>query len=138
MNTRQRQSGMSIPGILAVMIMVGFFVMCGLRMSAPYFEYLSVKDIISNISGEHEADKKTIGQIRRKIGNMFNTNQIYELDYKDVEVYRKDGKTYIDGNYEVRVPIMGRIDAIMSFDDLIFQAGNPEPLEGAAIPTKKK
>ncbi len=137
MNTRQRQFGMSIPGILVIMIMVGFFAMCGLRMSAPYFEYLSVKKIISDISAGHDADKKSIRQIRRKIGDIFNTNQIYELDYKDVEVFRKNGKTYIDANYEVRVPIMGRIDAIMSFDDLIFQIGNPEPLEGDAIPTKK-
>ena len=43
MNTRQRQSGMSIPGILVIMIMVGFFVMCAIRMAPPYFEYLSVK-----------------------------------------------------------------------------------------------
>ncbi|MEH6634521.1 MAG: DUF4845 domain-containing protein [Halioglobus sp.] len=138
MITRQRQSGMSIPGILAILIMLGFFVMCGLRMAPPYFEYLSVKEIISNIAGEHDAKKMSVRQIRRKIANIFNSNQIYELHPKEVEIFRTDGKTYVDANYEVRLPVMGRIDMVLKFDDVFFVMGNPEPLVGAAIPKKPK
>ena len=38
-------------------------------------------------------------------------------------MFRKDGKTYIDARYEARIPVMGRIDAVMNFDDLEMQAG---------------
>jgi hypothetical protein len=119
---------MSIPGILAVMIMVGFFIMCAIRMSPPFFEYLSVRDIISRIAMEPGIEKESARQIRRRIANIFNTNQIYEIDAKEVEIYRRRGKTYIDANYEVRLPIVWRIDAVMKFDDLLYEAGNPEPL----------
>ena len=85
MNTRQRQSGMSIPGILVIMIMVGFFVMNAIRMAPPYFEYLSVKDIIRRIATDYEADKASVREIRVKIANVFNSNQIYELEPKDVD-----------------------------------------------------
>lgn len=124
MNTRQRQQGMSIPGIMMIMAMVGFFVMCAVRMTPPYFEYLSIREIISTIAREHKPEEEDIGDIRRRVARMFNTNQIYDLDYKDVEVFRKDGITYIDANYEKRVPIMGNVDAIMSFDDLKMVAGD--------------
>jgi hypothetical protein len=137
MKSRKRQAGMSIPGMLAVAIMVGFFVMCIIRMAPPYTEYLSVKDIIEQIVMEYEPETQSIGQIRRRIGNLFNTNQIYELNPKDVEVYRKDGKTYIDARYEVRIPVMGRIDAVLRFDDLIYVAGNPTPLTGLAAKPEK-
>jgi len=110
------------------MIMVGFFLMCAVRMSPPYFEYLSVKDIISRIANEHDSEKQGISQIRRKIADIFNTNQIYELDPREVEVYRRKGKTYIDASYEVRLPIMGRIDAVLKFDDLLFVTGSLEPI----------
>ena len=130
MITRQRQSGMSIPGMLAILIMVGFFAMCIIRMTPPYFEYLSVKRIISSISGDFEVEKTTIRDIRRKIDNQFNTNQVYLLQPREVEVYRKKGKTYIDSNYEVRLPIMGPIDAILSFNDLLYEAGQLEPMTG--------
>jgi len=115
---------------------VGFFLMCAIRMAPPYFEYLSVKDIIARIVMEPEAGNASIGQIRRKIDNIFNTNQIYELEPKDVEVYRKNGKTYVDASYEVRVPVMGRIDAVLRFDDLLYVAGSPTSVVATAA-TKK-
>ena len=137
MNTRQRQMGMSIPGMLAVAIMVGFFVMCIIRMAPPYTEYLSVKSIIEQVTMEFDPQTQSIGDIRRRIDFMFNTNQIYELEHKDVEVFRKDGKTYIDARYEVRVPVMGRIDAVLKFDDLLYVTGTPTPLTGLAAPKTK-
>ena len=81
---------------------------------------------------------QSIGDIRRRIDNMFNSNQIYELQPKEVEVFRKDGKTFIDASYEVRIPVMGRIDAVLKFDDLLYVTGNPTPLTGLAAPPNKK
>ena len=54
---------------------------------------------------------------------MFNTNQIYDLKARDIEVFNKDGRTYIDARYQHQVPIMGSIDAVMKFDDLEIETG---------------
>jgi hypothetical protein len=121
----RRQSGMSVPGMLIIASMVGFFVMNIIRMAPPYFEYLSVKEIVQKVALESDPETRTIGEIRRRITALFNTNQIYKLHPKDVEVYRKDGKTVIDATYEVRLPVMGRIDSVMKFDDLIYVVGSP-------------
>lgn len=123
MKMRQQQAGMSILGMLAIGIMVGFFVMCGLRLAPSYFEYLTVKDVVTKVATEYDADKKTIRELRRKMENLLNTNQVYDVDPKDIEIFRKDGKTYIDANYEARIHVMGRIDAVMSFDDLKLEVG---------------
>ena len=124
MNTRQRQQGMSVPAMMIVAAMVGFFVMCTLRMTPPYFEYLSVREIITTIAREHNPEEDSVADIRRRVAMMFNTNQIYDLAPKDVEVFVKDGETFIDANYEKRIPIMGIIDAVMKFEDLKVVAGN--------------
>ncbi|MCP5189784.1 MAG: DUF4845 domain-containing protein [Pseudomonadales bacterium] len=123
MKTHSRQQGMSIPGMLAVAAMVGFFIMCIVRMAPHYFEYLSVREIITKIAQEYDPDREGIADIRRRIETVFNTNQIYDLKPKDVEVFRKDGRTFIDARYEARVPIMGNVDAIMNFDDLEIETG---------------
>lgn len=127
MKMRHRQSGMSVIGILIIAVMLGFFVMCAMRMLPPYMEYLSVKKIVSETATEFDAGEGTVPDLRRRIGNLFNTNQIYALSPRDVKVYRKEGKTYIDANYEVRTPVFGRIDAVMKFDDLKFVVGEPLP-----------
>jgi len=125
MQELRRQRGMSAIGMLIIAIMVGFFVMNIVRMAPVYIEYLSVKEIIQKVALESNPETRTIGEIRRRIVALFNTNQIYKLHPKEVEIYRKDGKTFIDANYEVRLPVMGRIDAVLMFDDLLYVVGSP-------------
>ena len=136
MITHRRQSGMSILGILCILAMLAFFALSFIRMSPPYFEYLSVKDIISDIVMDPETPSRSPSEIRRKIAYVFNTNQIYELDWKEVKVFDSKGKTYIDANYEVRLPIIWRIDAVLKFDDLLYQIGNPKSLTTSPVAKK--
>ena len=114
---------MSIPGMLVVAAMVGFFVMCAIRMLPRYLEYLSIREIVTSVASDYNPEEDNLPSIRRKIDTMFNTNQIYDLKPKDVEVFHKDGRTYIDARYEARVPIMGNIEAVMKFDDLEIETG---------------
>lgn len=125
MKSIRDQRGLSMPAILIIVAMLAFFLMCGLKMAPLYFEYLSVKEIVYQVASEYDKDAETTSDIRRRLETMFNTNQIYALKARDIEVFRKDGITYIDSNYEARVPIFGRIDAVMKFDDLKLVAGQP-------------
>ena len=124
MNTFSQQRGMSIPGMLIIAAMVGFFIMCVIRLGPRYLEYLSIREIVTTIAREYDPEVQDLGDIRRRVDTMFNTNQIYDMNPKEVEIFHKEGKTYIDANYEVRVPIMGIVDAIMTFDDLEIETGD--------------
>jgi len=123
MNMRNRQSGMSIIGMLIIGVMVGFFAMSALKIVPAYMEYLTVKQVVSRTASEFEASTVTIPELRRKIANLFNTNQVYALSPRDVKVYRQKGKTYIDAGYEFRTSIFWRIDAVVKFDDLKYTVG---------------
>ena len=124
MNTAARQRGMSIPALLMVVAMVGFFILCSVRMVPRYFEYLSIREIVTTVAQEHNREEQSIADIRRRLDTMFNTNQIYDLKSKDVEIFHKDGRTFIDARYEARVPIMGAIEAVIVFDDLEVETGS--------------
>ncbi len=128
MNMRQRQRGMSIPGMIVIAMMVGFFVMAAIRLIPPYAEYMEIKSVVQQVAAEHDPETQSMGQIRRTLATMFNTNQIYDLDARDIDIYRKKGKTYIDASYEMRVPMVGKIDAIIKFDDLVYVAGTGLPV----------
>ncbi|MFT4823626.1 MAG: hypothetical protein ACJAUG_001573 [Halioglobus sp.] len=125
MKTRRSQSGMSMLGTLTIAVMVGFFVMCGLKMAPSYMEYMTVKGLITKVATESGAEAKTARELRRSITTNLNTNQVYGVTSKDIEIYKKEGKTFIDANYEARINVVGRIDAIISFDDLKFEVGKP-------------
>ena len=84
---------------------------------------MSIKNIIETIAAEYDPSSGSIAEVRSSIAKRFNTNQIDSLEPREVEVYRKEGKTHIDATYEVRLPIAWRIDAVMKFDDLVYVAG---------------
>ncbi|MEP4146333.1 MAG: DUF4845 domain-containing protein [Halioglobus sp.] len=123
MRSLQYQKGMSIPGMMIIAIMVGFYVMCFIKIVPHYSEYMSIKDIVRTVAAEHQPGTTSVGQVRRRLDKLFYTNQIYAIKTGDVEVYREKGKTYIDASYEARIPIAGRLDAVLNFDDLLFVAG---------------
>lgn len=129
MRLHHKQSGMSLIGMLCIAAMLGFFAMCIIKMAPKYFEYLSVKEIVSKVAEESDpTQRQTIGDIRRRIATLLNTNQVYDIKTGDVEIFRKEGKTYIDAGYEARVHLMWRIDALLVFDDLKYEVGSGQPV----------
>jgi hypothetical protein len=128
MITHRRQSGMSIFGILGILLMLGFFALCIIRMTPPYFEFLTVRDIVKRIALEPETAQASTGDLRRKLYMIYHTNQIYEANANEVKIFNRSGKRYIDARYEVRIPILWRIDAVLKFDDLAYEVGNPIPV----------
>ncbi len=58
MREHKRQSGMSIPGMLIIAAMVGFFIMCVIRLGPRYLEYLSIREIVSTIAREYNPDSE--------------------------------------------------------------------------------
>lgn len=127
MRTLQRQKGMSMWMMLLVGAMAGFYALCAVKLIPVYSEYLTVRDILTQVSDEFDAETTTIGQMRRRIENLLNVNQVYGIKTDDIEIYRKSGKTYIDGSYEGRVTVVGRLDVVLRFDDLQYVAGQPNP-----------
>jgi hypothetical protein len=123
MRTRRRQQGLGLLGILAIAVMVGFFVMSAIRIAPGYVEYLTIRDIVIGLAEEYDENVDTISDIRRTMAGYFNTNQIKNLDYREVEVSREEGKIIIDASYEERIPLVWRIDAVIKYDDLVFIAG---------------
>ncbi|TGD74663.1 DUF4845 domain-containing protein [Mangrovimicrobium sediminis] len=123
MRTPQRQRGISVPSMIVLGILIGFYGLCIVKMWPHYYEYLTVKNIVETASAEFEPGRTTLGDIRRRVDAMFNTNRVEGITAKDVEVYNKKGVTYIDASYEARVHIAWRIDALLVFDDLLYEAG---------------
>jgi hypothetical protein len=114
--------------------MLGVFALCVIRMTPPYTEFLTVRDIVERIVVDPETPQTSNGDIRRKLHTIFHTNQIYELEASEIEILNRRGKKYIDARYEVRLPIFWRIDLVLKFDDLLYQVGDPRPLSASDLP----
>ena len=117
------QKGMGLLGILVIASMAGFFVMAGIKITPGYFEYQVIKKNVIRAAEEFEEDRDTISDIRRDLETYFNTNQVKLLRARDILIERKSGHIEINANFEHRIPLLWRIDAVVKYDDLTFIAG---------------
>ena len=114
---------MGLLGLLAIAVMVGFFVLSAIRIIPTYSEYLVIRKTVIRAAEEFNEDRDSPGSIRSKLDRYFNTNQIKAIRARDVIIKREKGRIVIDASYEERLPLVWRIDAVVRYDDLRFTAG---------------
>jgi len=109
---------------LVVLIMIGFFVMVGLRVVPVYLEHYSIKNILFSLKEEPFVSRKPIGEIRSMLIRRFDINSITNIDRDQVKVRRAGGVTTIELNYEQRRPVAGNMDVIMTFSESLELVAN--------------
>jgi len=119
----KHQAGLGLLAILVIAMMTGFFVMAGIKIAPGYLEYQQIRTTVIRAAEEYDEDEDTISDIRRSLASFFTTNQIRRIDYRDVIIERREGRIVINANFEDRIPLLWRIDAVVKYDDLQFIAG---------------
>ncbi len=94
-----------------------------LRVAPNYMTYMTVRDVVNRAAAEFDPREETLQDLRIKIGKLMRTSQVYAVTVDDMEIYREKGTVIIDATYEARFPIFWIIDGVMTFDDLVIEAG---------------
>ncbi|MBI5041027.1 MAG: DUF4845 domain-containing protein [Gammaproteobacteria bacterium] len=124
MQTLKSQRGMTAIGWLIVLGLIGFFVLLALRMIPSYLEYATVSSALESLQNEPGMSNKTPQEIRSMLGKRFDINDVKSISAKDVAI-QKQGSAYLVGvDYEVRMPVMGNVDVVMTFTKEIEVSGN--------------
>jgi len=109
------QRGMTGIGWLIVLGMLAFFVLLVLRLAPGYLEYFKVESVLDSLQQEPYLGSKTPMEIRKLLEKRMDINSIDGISAKDVIIEQKSGRTIITADYEVRVPMLGNVDAVSTF-----------------------
>lgn len=124
MQTLKSQQGMTAIGWLIVLGLIGFFVLLALRMTPAYLEYFTVKSALESLQNEPGITQKTPSEIRSMLGKRFDVNDVKNVSSKDVSIDNQSGRLNVGVDYEVRVPVLGNVDAVMKFDHSVEMVRN--------------
>ena len=120
MNKRHKaQHGMTAVGWLIVLGILSFFVLLVLRLAPGYLEFYKVKSVIESLKDEPYIGNKSPAEIRSLLQRRIDVNAIDSVQAKDIKIEQLNGKTNIGAHYEVRVPVLGNVDAVSKFDESI-------------------
>lgn len=109
---------MSTTGWLLVLMIAGFALMCLFRMVPAYVDNHYIKQALVSLADEgQQIETMSTEEIRRHIGRFFQMNNIRSQSEKSVEVERRQENTLVTMKYEVRVPVIYNVDAVMTFNN---------------------
>lgn len=115
------QGGFTFWSIVFYALVLGSAMVLALRVAPSYIEYRTVRNIMERAVSEFDPNTQSSREIKTRIRKLLNTSQIYVIKAEDVKIFRDRNEVVFDATYEVRFPLVGILDGVMHFDDLVFR-----------------
>jgi type II secretory pathway pseudopilin PulG len=112
-----REAGVSLSGLIVVLIVLGFAAVLAMRVFPAWAEYRSIKNGI--------AAAKAAGGGVREMQSAFQRNaeinNITAISSRDLVITRENGQPEVSFAYEKRIPLAGNVSLLIDF------AGTTDP-----------
>jgi hypothetical protein len=124
MQSRNKQRGLTMISWLVILVVLGFMVMIGIKITPVYLEHFAIKKSLQSLKDEPLISRKPVTEIRKLFFRRLDINSIRHLTKENVTIKRAGGVTSINVKYEERRPVMGNLSLVMTFDDSIELISN--------------
>ncbi len=120
----KRQCGMTMIGILFMLILIGFFTLLTLKILPIYLEHFKVVSSLKSLEQTpdltHMSRRHILGLMEKRL----DINMVDQVTRQDIEVSKQDGTVLVSVAYSVEKPLFGNLSVIVDFDDKIEVGGN--------------
>ncbi len=116
-----RQNGLGIIQWMVIISVAGLLGLCALRLVPIYLDHMTIRQVVKNAALDPESQKMTAAEIRKSMQGAFITNRIETIDLRDIKFKTERNVIIMDASYEVRVPLIYNIDAVVKFDNLVYE-----------------
>jgi Tfp pilus assembly protein PilV len=125
--SRKRQQGISLSGLIFVMVVVGLIGVFGMRTVPSVLEY---KAVVRSI-GVAKATGGTVQEMRTSFDKNADVAYITSVAGRDLVFTRDNGQLEISFAYEKRLPIAGNVSLVIDYSGTTDPSGKvaeaPEP-----------
>jgi Domain of unknown function (DUF4845) len=114
---QHRQRGMTMLGIIVVVIVVGAWIYAGIRLTPLYLEYMRVASTLEKVRDEFNSNPGTTEfMLRKAIERHFDIEMVEVVSSNDIEITREGGEFTMRAAYEATTPIISNISFLVDFD----------------------
>ena len=111
----RKQGGLTLIGFVLMLSLLIFVAYLGMRIAPIYINYYSVVRAMDGMAEVPGLSRKTPMRIRDALYDRLYISYMDDLTDKNVKITRSDGVN-VRVVYNVREPIIGNLDIIVSFD----------------------
>lgn len=116
-----KQKGMSLIGWLFIITTVGFYGLIIIKLLPLYIDNYTVKNILQDLQSKPEivtSSESIATAAKIYIQKSFAMNNISSVKAEDIKITPASDGADIDASYEVRINMLGNIDAIVQFNNI--------------------
>lgn len=117
------QHGLTFISLTAVVALIVSSVLLFLKLYPPYYGYFKVSSAVNSLSKESGVDKLTDKEIKDHLLRRLQIDDVDEVDQKHIVIEKSARGKTIRVAYEIRVPIVGNLDAVTRFDKSVELGG---------------
>jgi len=111
-----KQAGLSLRGLLLVIVATMFCSYIAIRIFPIYLENFSVSSSLQSIVEERITKKSSPAEIRQRLMKRLKTNNVGHVKDDHIEISDFNGLTKIKINYEVKTHFLGNISLVLNFE----------------------
>jgi hypothetical protein len=115
------ESGVSLSGLIVVLIVLGALALVAIKVTPAFFEYRAVKDSI--VKAKLDAGSGSVREIQQAFDRNADINDISAIKGRDLVITREGGATEISFSYEKRVPLAGNVSLLFDFSGTTDPSG---------------
>jgi hypothetical protein len=117
---QQRQRGMTMLGIIVLIIVVGAWVYAGIRLAPIYLEYVRVASTLEKVRDEFSSNPGTTEfMLRKGVERHFDIEMVNVITSNDIEI-DKDGSVFtMRAAYEDTAPLVANVSLLVEFDKIV-------------------
>ncbi|MHB8253617.1 MAG: DUF4845 domain-containing protein [Acidiferrobacter sp.] len=114
-----RERGATLWGLLFCFTVAGFIVFLAFKVAPPYMDNWQIKDVLASVASRPDASAMSGSELRDAVRRGFNVGYVSHVSVsKDLRVQRTlRGRHVLVFSYDVRVPILYNIAALIHFVD---------------------
>jgi hypothetical protein len=117
MKTRN-QKGMTLIGFIIVLSIALFVSYLGMKIGPIYVDYYGVVKAMDEMATKSGNAKRSPAQLRTILRDRLYMNYSTVLKTSEIKIKRSDGLV-MRVKYDVREPLLGNLDVIVSFDNSV-------------------
>jgi hypothetical protein len=105
------QRGVSLSGLIGVLIVLGVAAVFGLKVLPTWMEYRSIKDAIVKA----KAGGGSVVEMRSNFDKSAEINNVSAIGSRDLVFSKDNGETDISFAYEKRIPMGGNVSLVIDY-----------------------
>ena len=114
-----KQQGMSLTGLILVLMVLGAFALLAIKIVPSYLEFRAVRD------GMVRAQQAggSVAEMRQAFDKFAEVNNVEAVRGRDLDISRDGANPEISFAYEKRIPLTGRATLVIDYDGTTDPSG---------------